>query len=504
MKFFRGFLATVVALSMMGCNKENTPNNTIEETAGDAYMAVGFRVPEGPSVRAAAASAEEQGTESEMTVNSVLVVLYSQETSLVEYAWELDAKRTGAEDQVFTGADVFQGYGQDVPSVGTGVPTNSSFISMARKVKKADYHVAIFLNPNAKIKEITAVGKNKSELDTPISDGVINAQVGQPILMSNEQGLVPVPSTALQTTADEAHKKPIKVNVDRTVAKVTLIGKASYTNTLGDEVSDVQWILDVTNKKTYWMRKLAPLHTGTQEALNDGSSRQSRYAIDPNYNGEYNTLATTALGEEFNYVDLAANPTFMPISVSGSEAKFAYALENTMEADKQFLVATTQIIIKATYTPKGLTKGTTWVNYRGKKMHLTDFNQKIQEAQAVGASDHTLGMPDGFVAEMKGKGDFADESRKDTNLSIYKNGLCYYRVPIRHFSDDLVSTIMGYGRYGIVRNNVYNCTLSEIKIPGDPKITPPTPNTPDDKKKDYVSFDVQVNPWVIRTQDVEL
>lgn len=504
MRFLKVFVATAVALGVIACSKENTPNNTtIDETIGDAYMAVGFRVPEGPSVRAAAIPTEP-GTPAEMTVNNVLVVLYSQETSLVEYAWELDAKRTGAEDQTFTGTDVFPGYGQDLPNVGTGVPTNSSFISVARKVKKADYHVAIFLNPNAKIKEITAVGKNKSELDAPVTADIINAQVGQPILMSNEQGLVPVPSTALKPTADEAQKNPIKVIVDRAVAKVTLIGEASYTNTIGDKVSDVEWILDVTNKKTYWMRKLAPLLSGTQEVLNDGSSRQSRYAIDPNYNGEYNTLTANDLGEEFNYIDLNSNPTFNSISVIGGESKFAYALENTMEASKQFLVATTQIIIKATYTPKDLTKGQTWVNYRGKKMHLTDFNQKVQEAQASGATDHGLGMPDGFVAEMKGKGDFADESLKEPNLSIYKNGLCYYRVPIRHFSDDLVDTVMGYGRYGIVRNNVYNCTLSEIKIPGEPKITPPTPTTPDDKKNDYVSFDVRVNPWVSRTQDVEL
>ena len=59
---------------------------------------------------------------------------------------------------------------------------------------------------------------------------------------------------------------------------------------------------------------------------------------------------------------------------------------------------------------------------------------------------------------------------------------------------------MGFGRYGVVRNNVYNITVRSILGPGEPVIEKPV--EPNDDPA-YISADVNVLPWSVRTQDVE-
>ena len=88
------------------------------------------------------------------------------------------------------------------------------------------------------------------------------------------------------------------------------------------------------------------------------------------------------------------------------------------------------------------------------------------------------------------------------NLKFYKDGINYFPVLIRHFGDDLVSAVGGYGRYGIVRNNVYKLNIQQIKSPGEPIVPEIDPEDPDDKENSYVAFDVEVLPWVVREQNV--
>ena len=58
-------------------------------------------------------------------------------------------------------------------------------------------------------------------------------------------------------------------------------------------------------------------------------------------------------------------------------------------------------------------------------------------------------------------------------LNFYYEGVCYYTVLIRHFSNNMVPVLMGYGRYGVVRNNVYQLSINKIIGPDPPVIPPP-------------------------------
>lgn len=105
------------------------------------------------------------------------------------------------------------------------------------------------------------------------------------------------------------------------------------------------------------------------------------------------------------------------------------------------------------------------------------------------------------------------------SLSYYADGMAYYPVYIAHFgqgqtpwseSDYDDATIYGadsdaryLGRYGVVRNNWYDISVTSIKALGSPNVTVVT-NEPVDKKESYISVKINVLSWAKRTQSVDL
>ena len=111
----------------------------------------------------------------------------------------------------------------------------------------------------------------------------------------------------------------------------------------------------------------------------------------------------------------------------------------------------------------------------------------------------------------------------------YTGGKVFYEVRIKHFGDDLTpwskedheqagtieesygpseSRSRNYlGRYGIVRNNWYDLTVSVISRLGDPedpaKWDNSWPGKPDDNKDEYIAIELRVLSWAKRTQNVE-
>ena len=107
-------------------------------------------------------------------------------------------------------------------------------------------------------------------------------------------------------------------------------------------------------------------------------------------------------------------------------------------------------------------------------------------------------------------------------ISIYRGGDCYYQILIKHFGDALTpwsgnnsentpTTGKIYpggdaaflGRYGVLRNNWYNLSITGVNKIGTPDITVPD-NTPDDNLDSYISVKINVLSWAKRQQDVIL
>lgn len=83
-------------------------------------------------------------------------------------------------------------------------------------------------------------------------------------------------------------------------------------------------------------------------------------------------------------------------------------------------------------------------------------------------------------------------------LVCYKDGMCYYQVPIKHnqAADDTA--------YGTVRNHIYELTLSKIAKLGNPVFNADEKLVliPGEEKNYYVSAELKILKWRVVTQDV--
>lgn len=124
-------------------------------------------------------------------------------------------------------------------------------------------------------------------------------------------------------------------------------------------------------------------------------------------------------------------------------------------------------------------------------------------------------------------------------LTAFVGGVCYYQVRIKHFgttpgytpwgnesgaptlegdkyinyltyggTDDAKKKALDkeyLGRYGVVRNNYYDITISSVSGPGEPTINDITPTTdPDDQQNYYIQATVKILDWAKRSQSVVL
>ncbi len=121
-----------------------------------------------------------------------------------------------------------------------------------------------------------------------------------------------------------------------------------------------------------------------------------------------------------------------------------------------------------------------------------------------------------------------DNVNADNAINNYKGGVSYYAVYIKHFGDDLtpwkggagnqleIGTVYGtgetadqnyLGRYGMVRNNWYDLSISGFNKLGEPVVGNLTlDNTPDDvnEVQKFLSFRINILAWAKRVQNIEL
>ena len=99
-------------------------------------------------------------------------------------------------------------------------------------------------------------------------------------------------------------------------------------------------------------------------------------------------------------------------------------------------------------------------------------------------------------------------------IKYFKAGESYYKALIKHFGDDLTpyersgeqkiyTEEKHLGRYGILRNNWYELSVTSVSSPGDPKINP-LDDEWDDPDKYFVNIQVNILSWAKRQQNVDL
>ena len=353
---------------------------------------------------------------------------------------------------------------------------------------------------------------------------------------------------------EEAQAKPATtVYVERGLAKVTMQNFATgYTvadGTYKDATVKIEnWKLDVTNTKSFPVHQIAGIWSKERfyDTNTNSTFKRIYWGLDPNYsNADFQTLANCKT--EFNMIAKGEVD-----GLAGAD-KPQYCLENTFNLDNMKQGQTTRVVFKAVFTPKGFESATDKTFYKignntaiwtkanlEKQIHtvavtamgITDANEQKKYVVKLDATDNNISGEAGqhlIKAEnITYKGDAADNKVKeavvntineklglsaDAGIATYLDGVTYYIARIKHFNELTpwtAGTAYGtddakfLGRYGVLRNNWYDLSVTSISGLGYPDVPEVKPTLPDDENDQYVNVEVKILKWAKRSQQIKL
>ena len=360
-------------------------------------------------------------------------------------------------------------------------------------------------------------------------------------------------------------KAATTVYVERGLAKVTMqdftaggytVAEGTYK---GDKVEIKKWQLDVTNKSTFPIHQTGGFLKGfdaiwsTTRFFDGANTKFQRvyWGTDPNYSDA--TLQNLAACKTaFTMIDKDDI-----VGKTGNEHP-QYCLENTFDLSNMMQGQTTRVVFKAVYTPKALEGTTEKTFYKignntaiWKKadleeqihtvavtaMGITDATEQAKYVVKLDATDNNISGEAGqhlIKAEnITYTGDAADnkvdpkvvntineklglkeeEGKITSGIATYLDGVTYYIARIKHFNELTPWTAgEGYGtkndkylgRYGVLRNNWYDLSVTSISGLGYPEVPEVKPTVPDDENEQYINVEVKILSWAKRSQSIVL
>lgn len=358
--------------------------------------------------------------------------------------------------------------------------------------------------------------------------------------------------TELDQLGDDA--RAASFTVQRVAAKVSFAnaatgGKTEFTVADGEykngKAEIIGWAMDLTRKTAFpvqnvWGENVAKFfETGAKSWFHStGGTHPRCYWGDSKFYEKQMTVKECT--DNFNFLGT------IPAASALSMNEFEYIRPNTASYTLLNKGQTTRMVIKAKFTPDGVTAGLTLIKFKNVTTLFTEATLKDKVAEVVKkllnknvtVDDVTVNVPSAgwkkfsdvvtaikgveveelpMIAEGMG---IYDQTKAE--VAVYLNGECYYNVYIRHFADEQeaagitvkpgISTSIynenHTGRYAIVRNNWYDVTVKSISGPGMPSNPEPDPNKPVDEIEDdynrYMNVDVNILNWAKRSQNVDL
>ena len=523
----RSFLLSTLAVFIFaGCSSEDAREGNIPggELDGKAYLSLSLQ---SHTATSRAVNVEEKpGSSGESKAGAVKVLLFDKDDVCLDVA-------------DFDGLTVGNSGGE---SGGTGTP--EAVASDAKLVPEKTKKVFVVINPYTDGWDLTSEtvkGKPWSAINTAIEAAIANIAANENFMMASagegagiEGALTGVKvhkptaytSEAINQAKTDAQSDPAKISVDRLSAKVELAVKESFsTKPDGATFAFSGWELSVTNKSVKLYSELITYDNATTGAV---YRRDKNYLKSEQPDISDNSTMETNMDAAFNYLKNIDSDTDPIPEIKRDKGTSCYCLENTMDANAQQLGFTTKVVVKATYTPNGLTPNSSYFSWKGNYYTLdqlkeeytktgsgglkTDLPIFLKKAKLV-AGDADQSTIDNFITNLQASGLTAKTGiiGRFCAVRYYHESVCYYDVLIRH--DQSVTEKMALGRYGVVRNNWYHLDLQSVSGPGtpwipdpsDPDPTNPTPpGTDDDESDAYLSVKITINPWTYWTQGVDL
>lgn len=375
----------------------------------------------------------------------------------------------------------------------------------------------------------------------------------------------------IKLTPEEAEREAAtEVYVERVMAKVSLVdgrdkakrqysvtNDAGHTTTYNVELKN--WVLDNTNRSAYLTRHATTADFKTWAGLKNVTANAMRFvgSTPVATTGDYKTFVRTHWAKDVNY-DMNVHPADINRLGDGNEAAVngalgadnpQYCFENTFDVERMTVDNTTRAILAAQFVEEGKAAAdlylydndtTTLANTANMKADITDAINAMEVVKARGTAGdvvfeevnaHLKRVKSFTIGSVSYAADATDAAVLQVfntvysnigDINIYKDGMVYYQIRVKHFGDDLtpwnrgeakVTTTDTYpvvnrdanylGRYGILRNNWYELNVATVNRLGYPAI-PPLTDKPDDLLNEYISVIVNIQPWVKKGKEIVL
>lgn len=466
-----------------------------DETHSDSNgnLALFFEIPNVAFSRSAESSGvTEVGSKEEYAVKSLTVYLFDSTTKTLKDQQELkNINQTGANGQKIQ-------YTADKITVNPGT-----------------YNIFAIANGKAITGNISTQDAFLNAVDgITYSEGKIPSVPANGFVMTNRGAANLNVEVSKPTDSDKVTS--VSIGLERVVAKIELTQKQE-TFPLKDPAGKVYCTIKLNNFRMlnlatqfYTFRHTAVLNdfqepgAYTDENFGDVND-ENGYVIDP-----YFFKKTVEGAKDFTNADgffaqalvnLDINDSNWAGMAQANSWSHIYCLENCMYIDAQLNAYSTGVMFKANMdiaTDRVFDEnGDNISNPSNWTTRLFYFNYNFYTSVDAIRKLVLNNLPEDITDDSDTK-TLAKYSIKRFQKS--ENYSCYYNYWIKH--EDNNSTEMGVMEFGIVRNNIYRLSISKVAGlgSGEPYIEPEQP----DEYKAELDINIDVFPWAVRNQDVEL
>ena len=466
-----------------------------DETHADSNgnLALFFEIPNVDLTRSAESSGvTEEGSKEEYAVKSLTVYLFDSTTKTLKDQQELKN---------------IQQIKADVKEI--------QYTADKITVNPGTYNIFAIANGKAITGDISTQDAFLNAIDgITYSEGKIPSVPAGGFVMTN-RGAANL-NVEVKKPTDSDKVTSVSIGLERVVAKIELTQKQE-TFPLKDPAGKVYCTIKLNNFRMlnlatqfYTFRHTAVLNdfqepgSYTDENFGDINDNNG-YVIDP-----YFFKKTVEGAKDFTnadgffaqaLVDLDINDSnWAGMALAGSWSHI-YCLENCMFVNSQLNAYSTGVMFKANMdiatdrvfdeSGENISNSSNWPT----KMFYFNYNF-YTSVDAI--RKQALNNLPGEINDDSDTETLAEYSIK--RFQKTENYSCYYNYWIKH--EDNNSPEMGVMEFGIVRNNIYRLSISKVAGlgSGEPYIKPEQP----DEYKAELDININVFPWAVRNQDVEL
>ena len=462
-------------------------------TDSNGNLALFFEIPNANGTRSAESSGiTETGSKEEYAVKSLTIYLFDSTTKTLKDQQELKNIQ-----QIKADLEEIK-YTADKITVNPGT-----------------YNIFAIANGKAVTGDISTQDAFLNAVDgITYSEGKIPSVPASGFVMTN-RGAANL-NVEVKKPTDSDKVTSVSIGLERAVAKIELTQKQE-TFPLKDPAGKVYCTIKLNNFRMlnlatqfYTFRHTAVLNdfqepgSYTDENFGDINDNNG-YAIDP-----YFFKKTVEGAKDFTNADGFFAQALVDLDINGSNWagmaqagswSHVYCLENCMFVNAQLNAYSTGVMFKANMdiaTDRVFDEnGDNISNPSNWPSKMFYFNYNFYTSVDAIRKQVLNNLPEDITD------DSATEILAEYSIKRFQkteNYSCYYNYWIKH--EDNNSTEMGVMEFGIVRNNIYRLSISKVAGlgSGEPYIEPEQP----DEYKAELDININVFPWAVRNQDVEL